>query len=331
MFTKTSTQLKDQYGFVVENTPMDEIRVAEVTRLVGSTFEGTTIDTNFWTAVTGGTGTGINASATQANGELTLSSGTLNGNNSYTTVTSVRTGRYIGSAANRYRAQIRLGDTGAEGNYRRWGCFNANDGAFFELSGTTMNVVTRKGTVDTKVSSTSWNKNGVVPTLTSINSYEIYYTNKNVYFVIGGVLMHQVTATVSWSDSKNFNVRAESVNTTAATSKDLIVLVSTIVRFGKAETTPQMVYISGTTTGQILKRSQGSLHSLIFGSAANGAVVTIYDGTSTGGAVMAKLTVVFPGGGNFNPNAIDFKSIPFFTGLFVVVATANVDISIIYE
>ena len=43
-----STIVTDAYGFNVENTPMGEQRVAQVNRLVGSTFNYTTLDGNFW-------------------------------------------------------------------------------------------------------------------------------------------------------------------------------------------------------------------------------------------------------------------------------------------
>lgn len=40
---------------------------------------------------------------------------------------------------------------------RRIGCFDANNGLFFELDGTTLNVVKRKGASDTPVAQSSWN------------------------------------------------------------------------------------------------------------------------------------------------------------------------------
>lgn len=53
------------------------------------------------------------------------------------------------------------GDTGRVGNVRRWGYYDDNDGVFFELNGTTMNVVLRSsigGTVtETRVPQSQWN------------------------------------------------------------------------------------------------------------------------------------------------------------------------------
>lgn len=36
-FSEVTATLEDKYGFVVENTPMDEQRVAQMIRLVGAT------------------------------------------------------------------------------------------------------------------------------------------------------------------------------------------------------------------------------------------------------------------------------------------------------
>lgn len=47
--------------------------------------------------------------------------------------------------------------TGATGVIKRLGLFDANDGLFFEQTGTTLRVVTRKATVDTAVAQASWN------------------------------------------------------------------------------------------------------------------------------------------------------------------------------
>ena len=80
------------------------------------------------------------------------------------------------------------------------------------------------------------------------------------------------------------------------------------------------------------QRGPGNLHTVIISAVAtSGSVVTIYDGISTGGAVLAAFTLAFPGGGNFNPMSFDFKGLPFSTGLFLVVATQNANVTLIYE
>jgi hypothetical protein len=318
-------QLQDGYGFGVENTPMDEQRVVIPTRLVGSTFDGATVDGSFWTTAATGTG----ATSSQLDGVYSLASGTTSSGTA--SMQSIRTGRYIGAASNRYRSQIYM-DAAHADNIRRWGCFNVDNGAFFELNGTTFNVVTRKrvgATVtDTPVASASWNGSTTTPTVTVINSYEIYYTNKSVYFVINGVKVHTFTATnTAWSATKNFPVRAESTNTAGTTSYTLNVLVSTIIRLGQAQTVPQWKYLSGTGT-LTCKLSQGTLHSIIIGGVASGAIVTVYDQTT------AATPIIWASGAmpnNTNPFAIDFKGMPFFTGLVVVISAQNANVTVIYE
>jgi len=320
----SKVQLKDQYGFSAENTPLDEVRTVSPVRLVGTTFEGSAVDTSFWAVANSGT-----ASASgQANGVMTLTSGTATSGTA--TMQSVRSGRYIGAASNRYRAQIVL-TAGTANNIRRWGAFNTNDGAFFELNGTTLNIVTRRvNGADTAVASTSWNGNQTVPTLTDCNTYEIYYTNKKVYFVINGVLAHTVTATTTtWSASKNLPVRAESTNdaVNASTGGSIYVWVSTIVRLGNAQTVPQWKYQAGTGTFTC-KLSQGTLHSVIIGGVVSGAIVTIYDQT-TGAVPIIWASGAMPN--NTNPFVIDFQGLPFFTGLVVVVSAQNCNVTVVYE
>ena len=77
-----------------------------------------------------------------------------------------------------------------------------------------------------------------------------------------------------------------------------------------------------------MKIGAGNLHSIIFGSAANNAVVTLADSTSAGTPALWVYTAT----GTFAaPVSIDFKGMPFFTGLRFVVATGNASFTIVYE
>jgi hypothetical protein len=103
--------------------------------------------------------------------------------------------------------------------------------------------------------------------------------------------------------------------------------VSTIVRMGQAQTVPQWKYIAATGT-LTCKLSQGSLHSIIIGGVVSGAIVTVYDQT-TGASPVIWASGAMPN--NTNPFAIDFKGMPFFTGLVVVVSAQNASVTVIYE
>jgi len=115
-------QIKDQYGFAAENTPNDEVRVVEPVRLVGTQFEGTTLDTNFWTSTLAANGT-----AAVGSGMLLLTTTADSGSSASAQTT--RTARYIGSASTRFRIQLRLGDVTTTNNKRRWGAFTTGAGS----------------------------------------------------------------------------------------------------------------------------------------------------------------------------------------------------------
>ena len=93
-----------------------------------------------------------------------------------------------------------LNDTGKANNIRRWGYFDQFNGLFFELNGTTLNVVKRSNTtgavVDTPVPQSQWNGDhmdgtgvsGMTLDLTKANFYWIDYTWLGVGTVRFGVL-----------------------------------------------------------------------------------------------------------------------------------------------
>lgn len=315
-------QLRDQYGFSVEATPMDELRVIEPVRLVGTTFEGATLDTNFWTSTLAGSGT-----ATVGSGMLSLATTTTSGSSAV--IQSIRNARYTGGSSNRFKAQIRLGNTTTTNNVRRWGAFTTgagSNGCFFEESNGALSIVTRKNNSDTPVASASWNKNTTVPTLTNVNSFEIYWTNKSVYFTINGVLVHTVTTTTAtWSDSKNFPVRIENKNTGVGTAETIEVWTATISKLGKIKSEMIYKYVSGAAT-TVCKLSQGKLHKIIHGGSA-ASTITVYDNTTNSAPVIAVIN-----GQNNVPFFADFGSdgMPFFTGLTIVTSGSG-NCTILYE
>lgn len=309
----SKTQLNDQYGFQSECTPMDELRVAEATRLVGSTFEGTTIDTNFWTSTPTNS-----ATIAQANNAVLLSSGTNSAGSAI--FQSVRKARYVGSISNRFRAQIRLGDTGVASNTKRWGMFDGTDGAYFELAGTTLSACIIKTGSRTAVATLT------APT-TNITSYEIYITNSKVYFVIAGSLVatHSAT-TATWSDTKNFPVRIDNINLGSTTNSTISVWVATIVRLGKLETAPITRNIVGVNTSQVLKYNAGMLHRISINTPVNNATIAIYDNTTGTTSPIGILTLP----NSAVPFYIEYKA-PFSNGLNIVPSSATLDLTVIYE
>lgn len=308
-----STKLADDYGFEVECTPMDELRVAQMVRLVGATFVGTTIDPNFWTSTVGGT-TGSN---TQANTEITLSTGTNAAGSAI--LQSARRARYIGSASNRFRAQIRLNNVGIADNSRKWGAFDGTDGAYFELDGTTLYAVVLKASTPTRVDITA-----SAGTLTNNQSFEIYYTNGKVYFTIGGTLVHtHVASATSWASTLNLPVRLSAVNAGSTTDCTIVARVATIVRFGHLSTETMYGRITTAAT-TVFKYAPGRLHRITLNN-PGGTLITVYDNTSAAGSVIAIINAP----ATANPVTLVYD-IPFSNGL-TVVSTGTWDATIVFE
>lgn len=315
------TQLNDQYGFIAECTPLDELRVATCVRLVGAVFVGSVIDPNFWTTTIAASG-GTIATAVQAGTTLTISSETdATGS---VIVQTVRRARFVGAASNRFRGNILFGDTGVTDNTKRWGAFDGTNGAYFKLSGTTLSVCTMKAGSETAVASGSWNGSTTTPTLTNNNTYEIYITNVKAYFVIGGVLVHTVSAATStWSDTLNLPCRADNINSGSTTNSTMAIRAMTTYRLGELTTQPTYAHI--TTAGTyVLKYGAGTLHRIVLNN-AGGTLITVYDNTAGSGTIIAIINT--PAGAN--PVSLEYV-IPFSNGL-TFVTTGTWDLTIIYE
>lgn len=315
------TAITDNYGFEVENTPMDELRTITPVKLVGTNFEGATIDTNFWTVTNANNGT------TTQSGVLTMQTNTtLNGS---TIIQSNRYARYTGGSSNRFRAVIQLGDIGVAGNSRKWGLFNGSDGAYFELDDTILYAVTLKASTPTRVAAASWNADTDMPTLTDGNVYEIYITNSRVVFAINGVKKHTVSATsATWSNKVSLPAKISNTNTGISTNHIIYCRVMTIYRLGNLATQPTSKYQSGTTAGVVCKYSTGNLQGAVISGVTNNSVVTLYDNTAATGTVIWSSGTM---GSQTIPFNIDFKSLPFANGLTLAITGANCNVLLIYE
>jgi len=77
------------------------------------------------------------------------------------------------------------GDLGKANNVRRWGYFDSDNGPYFELNGTTLNVVLRSSTsgamVETRVPQSTWNGDKLDGT--GISGMVIDITKANFYFL----------------------------------------------------------------------------------------------------------------------------------------------------
>ncbi len=202
--------------------------------------------------------------------------------------------------------------------------FDGTDGAYFKLAGTTLSACTRKTGHEPAVASASWNGSTTVPTITNVNSYEIYITNAKVYFVIGGILMHTVSATATtWCDTTNLPVRIDNINSGNTTDTTISIRVATIYRLGELHTDTQYGRITTAAT-YVFKYGAGVFNRITLNSPL-GTLITIYDNTSATGNIMAIIDTP----AQANPVTLEYQ-IPFSTGL-TVVSTGTWDATIIYE
>lgn len=314
----------DSYGFEVENTPIGEMRMIEPFRLIGATFEGAAIDANFWTTAA----TGTAATIAQGNAQLLITSGTANA--ATVTAFSVRRARYVGGAAMRYRAVVQA-DAPTANNTRRWGIGwgatmpTITDGAWFEMNGTALTVTTMKGGTPANVTTFNGHLGTSYAPGTTVHTYEVYWTNSKVYFVVNGDLLHTVSASAAtWANTMNFHAFADSVNSGAASSVTLAIRVMTIYRLGKADTQPIYKNISGNAATWVLKNGPGILHRLIFNN-TSGTSFIIYDNTSAAAPIIGTVTTAAASLGSW---AYD---VPFFNGLTIVTTGNSLDMTVVYE
>lgn len=314
----------DLNGFDLKNTPFGDGISVPIYRLVGAAFSGSTLDTNFWTP-----SIGVGGTVAPTNGLMIMSTG-VTANNA-TSLQSVRTARFVARQPNKFRAVIQLPDTGTANNTRRGGAFTANDGCFFQLSGTTLSFVTRKAGVDTVINNGSFNgHHGNSFTLdTHAHAYELVITTSEVYFFVDNDLIHTAKFDTSWSSTLNLPIRFENTNSGGSTTNvTMNIFAATISKMGIPQTQPTSFFQQGITAGVTLKLSAGNLHGLVISNITNNANVTLYDNTSAAG------TVIFSTGAmaaNTTPFSLDLKNLPFFIGLTLVIATANCNCLVMYE
>jgi hypothetical protein len=167
---------------------------------------------------------------------------------------------------------------------------------------------------------------------TNYHTFEIYYTNRRVMFVIDDEPIHTITATTSsLTDTRHFRAFIDSKNTgvgTAVVSKSMVL---TINRYGSPTSQPKTYFKQGVTAGVLLKSGVGSLHSIIISGVANNSVITIYDGLSTAGTILwtsgAMTNQTVPFDLSFNGSGPS----QFENGLFLVVSGAASNVFVKYE
>jgi len=328
-----TTKLNDEYGNDIEGTMLNQLKVAQNYRLSGGVFNGVTLDSNFYTSVLASNGT-VTVSNTEAILTTTADSGSSSG------IYANSLARYMGANMNYYRAVLKVGDIGIDNNTRRWGVCNILpivDGYFFQLSGTTFSIVKRKAGNNTVVNSGSFNgkgssTGGTYTIDTNYHTFEIYYTNKRVMFVIDGTPIHtSMATTTSLCGTQHLRPFFDNTNTGVGSVVTSSCMVMTISRYGTPNSQAKTYFQQGTTAGVLLKNGPGSLHLANISAVVNNSVITLYDGASTSGVVLWSSGTM---GAQTQPFGLSFDGAGgtlFNTGLFLTITGANSNVFVKYE
>ncbi len=306
--TIVGKQNPERHTFISTN---NELMTSTSVRLVGTSFDGTNKDPNFWTETLGEGGSNV-----QAGGEIILKTGTdANGTVKYE---SVRKARYVVGQPLMFRGYPRFVTAGTADNIRRIGAYNATDGFFFQLNGTTFQIGTRKSSSDTLVSSGSFNGNmgtTFTPLTTVRYSFMIEYTTFGAYWYVNDELLHKIEGQ-NLTATMTLPITTENLN-----SNDSIVDVemhnygSSIERHGELITDSTYKYI-GTDATTVCKYGAGRLHNVTV--LDNAGRIIVYDGLSAAGTVISNIDSAQ---GSEPMGTLEFN-VPFSDGLTIVTSSS---------
>jgi hypothetical protein len=316
--------------YELRSNPMGTLDVDQPYRLVGTAFNGTTIDTTFWTATNGGAGSSVSA-ATQ--GIIILTSGTAAAG--YANFVTVRIARFIFAHPHKFRSIIRLTTAVVANSIRRWGSFTAAggpptvpvDGFWFEQTGAgvlTLNCRNNSGTITT-VSSGAFN--GFLSSYiidTNAHAFEIIYFLGSASYWADGVLLHTFYPTTTMLSS-TFNLPAQFHATSSAISSSAVMEVwaGMVLRLGRDQSAPIWRNQAGAVTAQVAKNGPGVLRTFSLNSTVNGTV-TLYDALTATNPIMTITT------NGMLPTTWNLDA-PFYTGLTYTTSAAGHNITLIFE
>jgi len=331
----TSIRDDENYDRHVWVNPTSEMAVSPVYRMVGTNFDGTTKDPNFWTD-----GSLLDGSVTQGGGEIELytneDGATAASSAKYT---SVRKSRFVAGSAQYFSGGFNFKTASTANNIRRVGAYTTTDtintpvdGFYFELNNGTFSVNSRAnaGTVN---SITSGNFNGNInphftPLVDTYYKLTIELTPLAVLFYIGESLLHKMKG-AHLSNFMTLPITMENLNTAGSTNVNFESVGMYIARQGELITAPATKRASGVS-GTVFKYGAGNLRGMQISNVTDNADINIYDGTSTAG-------VLIWASGNLKKKedgrttSVDFFGAPFNDGLFVSIVDENADVLIVYE
>ena len=175
-------------------------------------------------------------------------------------------------------------------NLRRWGAFNEADGNpingnFFQLEDGVWSVGHAINGVITLINQSSWTGNGADTFNADSQSaqvYEIEYNAGAIRYTVNGRTVHRVgLLTTPYAADIHFPSSMVNENTGGSTTNvDLFLRAGAIYTLGKGEGVARPKFITGTTTGTVIKTSPGKLERIVFsrdGTGASTSTMEIYD------------------------------------------------------
>lgn len=300
-----------------------DLHTVQRTSLIADNFRQTIgLDLQTWFKTLTGSGT-----ADIVSGRLQFQTGITA--NSTARVESIRKARFISGSHQVFRAGVKLPNAGTVNCKRRWGVYDDTSGYFFELDGTTLNAVSRRAGVDTKVAASAWNQIStfVLPSGGSSNRFEIVFFGNTAFFAIAGDNHHQMSGEVGGlprTNGTNFPNRFEIINEAGNTvDNQLIVTGTSQQRYGPDKISPRGLRIAGAAT-TLVKGDGGRLHRIIIANGSGANTCTVFDNTVAAGTILAVLSV------NKLQGSVEFD-LDVSVGITVVTTGGDTDITVVFD
>ncbi|MBW1672070.1 MAG: hypothetical protein JRJ45_00240 [Deltaproteobacteria bacterium] len=199
-------------------SPTGALRTAIPETLLEGDFSGVVLDTDVWTETIVGSGTN-----TIGLGVASLKTGAAA--SSAVKIVTVEQGIFTFGEAFQFSTGI-YGNDPVDGNTRRWGVMDAAEvnGLFFEMSGGTFYVVSRRAGVDSKVEVTVFNHDKTFVPTTKNAAYSIRYTDDRAIFQVNfldEVVTLHVMIDQEYSLIENYNLGVYFENTNDTNDTDV--------------------------------------------------------------------------------------------------------------